>query len=50
MKYGLAGLNRLRGVPGRWEPPAGATDRLCVEVGEGAYIEVAHPAPQGDQL
>ncbi|KAJ0178810.1 hypothetical protein K1T71_005585 [Dendrolimus kikuchii] len=48
--YVNEGLDRLRGVPGRWEPPAGATDRLCVEVGEGAYIEVAHPAPQGDQI
>lgn len=47
--YVNEGLDRLRGVPGRWEPPADNTDRLCVEVGDGAYIEVAHPAPQGDQ-
>ncbi|XP_049869909.1 uncharacterized protein LOC126369505 isoform X2 [Pectinophora gossypiella] len=48
--YVSEGLQRLRGVPGHWEPPEGATDRLCVEVGEGAYIEVSHPAPQGDQI
>ncbi|KAL0882384.1 hypothetical protein ABMA27_000874 [Loxostege sticticalis] len=48
--YVEEGLQRLRGVPGRWDPPEGATDRLCVEVGEGAYIEVSHPAPQGDQV
>ncbi|GBP39437.1 Histone-lysine N-methyltransferase SETMAR [Eumeta japonica] len=49
-KYVEEGLQRLRGVPGRWEPPGDASDRLCVEVGEGAYIEVAHPAPLNDQL
>ncbi|XP_075971677.1 uncharacterized protein LOC142973635 isoform X2 [Anticarsia gemmatalis] len=48
--YVNEGLERLRGVPGRWEPPEGATDRLCVEIGEGAFIEVSHPAPQGDQV
>lgn len=47
--YVKEGLDRLRGVPGRWEPPESNTDRLCVEVGNGAYIEVSHPAPQGDQ-
>ncbi|XP_073943183.1 uncharacterized protein isoform X3 [Choristoneura fumiferana] len=44
------GLQRLRGVPGRWDAPAGSTDRLCVDVGNGAFIEVSHPAPQGDQV
>ncbi|XP_047022736.1 uncharacterized protein LOC124632114 isoform X1 [Helicoverpa zea] len=48
--YVSEGLERLRGVPGRWEPPEGATDRLCVDIGEGAFIEVSHPAPQGDQV
>lgn len=48
--YVSEGLDRLRGVPGRWEAPASATDRLCVELGDGAYIEVSHPAPQGDQM
>ncbi|XP_028175700.1 uncharacterized protein LOC114363957 isoform X2 [Ostrinia furnacalis] len=48
--YVEEGLQRLRSVPGRWEPPEGATDRLCVEVGAGAYIEVSHPTPQGDQV
>lgn len=46
----VVGLERLKGVPGRWEAPEGATDRLCVEVGDGAFIEVSHPAPQGDQM
>lgn len=49
-KYVAEGLQRLKGVPGRWEPPEDATDRLCVEVGDGAFIEVSHPAPQGDQI
>ncbi|XP_039749383.1 uncharacterized protein LOC120626142 isoform X1 [Pararge aegeria] len=44
------GLNRLKGVPGRWEPPEEATDRLCVDVGGGAFIEVSHPAPQGEKM
>ncbi|CAH2247253.1 jg15450 [Pararge aegeria aegeria] len=44
------GLNRLKGVPGRWEPPEEATDRLCVDVGGGAFIEVSHPAPQGEKI
>ncbi|CAG9559978.1 unnamed protein product [Danaus chrysippus] len=48
--YVEEGLNRLKGVPGRWEPPEGATDRLCVDVGGGAFIEVAHPSPQGDAM
>ncbi|OWR44405.1 hypothetical protein KGM_211289 [Danaus plexippus plexippus] len=48
--YVVEGLNRLKGVPGRWEPPEGATDRLCVDVGGGAFIEVAHPSPQGDTM
>ncbi|KAG6450888.1 hypothetical protein O3G_MSEX006840 [Manduca sexta] len=48
--YVEEGLRRLRGVPGRWEAPASGTDRLCVDVGHGAYIEVSHPAPQPDQL
>ncbi|XP_037302548.1 uncharacterized protein LOC119192915, partial [Manduca sexta] len=41
--YVEEGLRRLRGVPGRWEAPASGTDRLCVDVGHGAYIEVSHP-------
>ncbi|XP_032512653.2 uncharacterized protein LOC116766712 isoform X1 [Danaus plexippus] len=48
--YVVEGLNRLKGVPGRWDPPEGATDRLCVDVGGGAFIEVAHPSPQGDAM
>ncbi|XP_026496623.1 uncharacterized protein LOC113401112 isoform X1 [Vanessa tameamea] len=48
--YVNEGLNRLRGVPGRWEPPEQATDRLCVDVGGGAFIEVSHPAPQGETI
>ncbi|KAJ2952204.1 hypothetical protein O0L34_g4484 [Tuta absoluta] len=48
--YVNEGLQRLRGVPGHWEPPEGATDKLCMDIGEGAYIEVSHPAPQGDQI
>ncbi|CAH2991632.1 unnamed protein product [Chilo suppressalis] len=44
------GLQRLFGVPGRWEAPEGVTDRLTVDVGEGAFIEVSHPVPQGDQV
>ncbi|CAH2105714.1 unnamed protein product [Euphydryas editha] len=46
--YVNEGLQRLRGVPGRWEPPEEATDRLCVDVGGGAFIEVSHPLPQGE--
>lgn len=49
MTYVNEGLDRLRGVPGRWEIPEEATDRLCVDVGGGAFIEVSHPTPQGDQ-
>ncbi|XP_052749276.1 uncharacterized protein LOC113515361 isoform X2 [Galleria mellonella] len=48
--YVNEGLNRLQNVPGRWDAPEGVTDRLCVEIGEGAYIEVSHPAPHGDQV
>ncbi|CAH0729328.1 unnamed protein product, partial [Brenthis ino] len=47
--YVNEGLERLRGVPGRWEVPEEATDRLCVDVGGGAFIEVSHPTPQGDE-
>ncbi|XP_068631030.1 uncharacterized protein [Battus philenor] len=46
--YVNEGLQRLRGVPGRWEPPEDATDRLSVDVGDGVFIEVSHPAPQGE--
>ncbi|CAH2071347.1 unnamed protein product, partial [Iphiclides podalirius] len=45
--YVNEGLQRLRGVPGRWEPPEDTTDRLSVDVGDGVFIEVSHPAPQG---
>lgn len=48
--YVREGLERLSGVPGRWEAPEGHSDRLCVEIGDGAFIEVSHPAPQGDQV
>ncbi|KAM3967194.1 uncharacterized protein ACR2FA_011534 isoform 2-T2 [Aphomia sociella] len=48
--YVNEGLNRLQNVPGRWDAPEGVTDRLCVDIGEGAFIEVSHPAPQGDQI
>ncbi|XP_048479237.1 uncharacterized protein LOC105384482 isoform X2 [Plutella xylostella] len=48
--YAAEGLERLRGVPGRWEAPSTGSDRLCVEVGDGAYIEVQHPAPSADQI
>ncbi|CAK1546056.1 unnamed protein product [Leptosia nina] len=47
--YVQEGLERLRGVPGRWEPPEQGTDRLTVDVGDGAFIEVSHPAPIGEQ-
>ncbi|XP_053603563.1 uncharacterized protein LOC128671256 isoform X2 [Plodia interpunctella] len=47
--YVSEGLERLQSVPGRWEAPEGVTDKLCMDIGEGAYIEVSHPAPQGDQ-
>ncbi|CAG4992747.1 unnamed protein product [Parnassius apollo] len=47
--YVNEGLQRLRGVPGRWEAPEDATDRLSVDVGDGVFIEVSHPAPQGGQ-
>ncbi|XP_072939369.1 uncharacterized protein [Epargyreus clarus] len=46
--YVNEGLDRLRGVPGRWAAPEGASDRLCVDVGDGAYIEVSHPTPLGE--
>ncbi|XP_045535112.1 uncharacterized protein LOC106717692 isoform X1 [Papilio machaon] len=45
--YVNEGLQRLCGVPGRWEAPEDATDRLSVDVGDGVFIEVSHPAPQG---
>ncbi|CAG4915153.1 unnamed protein product [Colias eurytheme] len=46
--YVQDGLARLKGIPGRWEAPEQGTDRLCVDVGDGAFIEVSHPAPHGD--
>ncbi|XP_061711243.1 uncharacterized protein LOC133520667 isoform X2 [Cydia pomonella] len=48
--YVNEGLERLRGVPGRWEAPLGGSDRLTMDVGNGAFIEVSHPAPSGDQV
>ncbi|XP_050664375.1 uncharacterized protein LOC126965010 isoform X2 [Leptidea sinapis] len=48
--FAQEGLERLRGVPGRWEKPEKGTDRLTVDVGDGAFIEVSHPSPQGDQM
>ncbi|KAL4707937.1 hypothetical protein ACJJTC_013728 [Scirpophaga incertulas] len=49
-EYIEEGLQRLRGVPGRWDAPESGSDRLCVDLGEGAFIEVSHPTPQGDQV
>ncbi|XP_045494384.1 uncharacterized protein LOC123693364 isoform X2 [Colias croceus] len=46
--YVQDGLARLKGIPGRWEAPEQGTDRLCVDVGDGAFIEVSHPAPRDD--
>ncbi|XP_038220052.1 uncharacterized protein LOC119838264 isoform X2 [Zerene cesonia] len=48
--YVQDGLARLKGVPGRWDAPEQGTDRLCVDVGDGAFIEVSHPAPSGDHI
>ncbi|XP_041970449.1 uncharacterized protein LOC121726881 isoform X2 [Aricia agestis] len=48
--YVTEGLERLRSVPGKWEAPEHTTDRLTVDVGGGAFIEVSHPAPQGEQM
>ncbi|XP_045513472.1 uncharacterized protein LOC123720647 isoform X2 [Pieris brassicae] len=47
--YVQEGLERLKDLPGRWAAPEQGTDRLCVDVGDGAFIEVSHPAPAGEK-